>query len=330
MYVRINLLINILFLVLKSIAQNNTPAELSREITQHIKDDSLKVAAIYKWVTDNIFYDYHFRRREEGDTTLYQEPEQVILRKKGVCIGYSKLINRLCAEQGIPSVVIEGYVKDEHGNFAKEEHAWNAVKINQNWYLLDATWGADNAFAAKLYFLTPPNVFIKNHLPHDPLWQISDEPITFDCFAYGNNCGVNPMGKFNLLDSLSQWEKLDTITRYLNEGIRRLAFNPKDIRAMRLMAEFYLGKATELFLKYTQIREDIKNKKRPPTGKAEVLLLLNGASQFLNLTKTQYENIKTYAKKNRYTDAHLNIELIEENLANLENEKEFVEKYFKD
>lgn len=311
-----------------SIAQNNTLTELSAEITHYIKNDSLKVVAIYKWVTENIQYDHRFRHREEGDTTLYQEPEQVVSRKKAVCIGYAKLIKRLCFEQNIPSVVIEGYVKEGRG-IAKDEHAWNAVKINNNWYLLDATWGADNAFAAKLYLLTPPDIFIKNHLPHDPLWQLLPEPRTFDCFAYDENCGQNPMGKFNLTDSLSLWERQDTIAQILNEGIRRLVFNPKDIRAMRLMADFYMRKATDLFLKYSQIREDIRNKKRQATDKDVVLKLLNGAAEFLELTKKQYENIKKYAKKNRYTDAHLNIELIEENLENLENEKIFVEKYFK-
>ena len=82
---------------------------LTLDITANLSSDSLKLVAIYKWITSNIVYDNSFRRRIEGDTTLTQEPYNVIKFKKAVCIGYSKLVRAMCQELGIPCMVIEGF-----------------------------------------------------------------------------------------------------------------------------------------------------------------------------------------------------------------------------
>jgi transglutaminase/protease-like cytokinesis protein 3 len=72
-------------------------------------------------------------------------------------------------------------------------HAWNAVKINGRWFLLDVTWGAgyideNNRFVRRFqdhYFLTPPESFILDHLPEDERWQLTDQPISLREFENG-------------------------------------------------------------------------------------------------------------------------------------------------
>ena len=303
--------------------------KLTQTLIQNIDNDSLKVKAIYDWVTSNIQYDRAFRHRIEGDTTLTQEPDYVIGNKKAVCIGYSKLIKEMCRIADIQAVIVGGFVKNEGHFVENEEHAWNAVKINNNWYLLDATWDAGNGFFSKKYFLADPSVFQENHLPHDPLWQLVKQPLDFDCFINNKNCFNEHKTLFNFKDSITVWENLDSMSRAFNEAVRILNYNEKDVHAMRQLAEYYSNSALNFFKKYADIRQAVKEKKGTIPKRDELLMLLNAASNHLENAKGQYQRILPFAKRNRYTDAHINIEVMDENLANIELEKAYVLKYFK-
>ena len=318
-------------------AQIDTPQYLTEKITEkltqklilNIDNDSLKVKAIYDWITSNIQYDHAFRRRIEGDTTLTQQPDYIVANKKAVCIGYSKLVKEMCRIAGINAVIIEGFVKGDRGNIENEEHAWSAVKINNNWYLLDATWGADNGFFSKKYFLPDPSVFQENHLPHDPLWQLVKQPLDFECFINNRNCFNENKISFNFKDTIAVWENLDSMSRAFNEAVRILNYNEKDVRAMRQLAEYYSNSALDFFKKYAEIRQAVKDKKGTIPKQNDLLILLNAAANHLEKAKEQYQRMLPFAKRNRYTDAHINIEVMDENLANIESEKLYVLKYFK-
>ena len=303
--------------------------KLTEKLIQNAANDSLKVAAIYDWITSNIQYDHTFRRRIEGDTTLTQEPDFVIESKKAVCIGYSKLVKEMCKIAGIQAVIVDGFVKSDGQSVENEGHAWNAVKINNSWYLLDATWDADNGFFSKKYFLAHPSVFQENHLPHDPLWQLVKQPLDFDCFINNKNCFNENKTLFNFKDSIAVWENLDSMSRAFNEAVRILNYNEKDVRAMRQLAEFYSNTALDFFKKYADIRQAVKEKKGANPKRDDLLMLLNAAANHLERAKEQYQRILPFAKRNRYTDAHINIEVMDENLANIESEKAYVLKYFK-
>ncbi len=66
----------------------------------------------------------------------------------------------------------------------KSDHAWNAVKINGDWKLIDVTWAAGAAtgnppkfefnFNDK-YFFTDPDVFFLNHFPDDKRWLLTNK-----------------------------------------------------------------------------------------------------------------------------------------------------------
>lgn len=53
-----------------------------------------------------------------------------------VCQGYSVAMQYLLLYQGIPSVTVSGVTKDTQTN-----HAWNLVRLDEEWYWLDVTWG---------------------------------------------------------------------------------------------------------------------------------------------------------------------------------------------
>jgi hypothetical protein len=302
---------------------------ISQKLTAHLTNDSLKVGAIYFWITSNIRYDNRFRNREEGDTTLTQEPYNVVKTKKAICIGYAKLFQELCKMNGIKAYVVEGIVKDKNGYLEREGHAWNVVHLNGNYYLLDATWGAGDATLPQNYFLTTPSVFLQNHLPDDPVWQLQTQLIDYECFTKNNNCNKQSV-YFNFKDTIQSWQTMDSLYKIYNSSSRTLNYNPEDLQAMRAMAGFYSEKALEGITKYNKLKTEIKEKKRKPVQRSQVLKLLDDTKTQVEMAKSYYERIANFSKKYNYTDAHLNLDLIHENLLNLEKERQFVSIYFKD
>jgi Transglutaminase-like superfamily len=304
-------------------------AIISQKLTSNLTDDSLKVAAIYFWITSNIGYYNRFRNRVEGDTTLTQEPYNVVKTKKAVCIGYAKLFRELCQMNGIKAYIVEGIVKNGNRSLEKERHAWNVVRINSNYYLLDATWGAGDVALTQKYFLTDPSVFLENHLPDDPIWQLLTQPIGYQCFTENSNCNKT-IQSIAFQDTIAHFEAIDSLSKVFNIASRVLNYNPNDIQAMRAMGGFYGERASESITQYNKLKTEIKEKKRKPNRRGHVLTLLDDTKALIEKARFYYERIAELSKKHRYTDAHLNLDLIRENLLNLEIERQFVETYFRD
>jgi transglutaminase/protease-like cytokinesis protein 3 len=321
----------ILFFTLKTtttLAQN-TVEKLTISLTEKLNNDSLKVVAIYNWITDNVSYDRYFRKRLEGDTTLYQEPNNVVIRKKAVCIGYAKLLKEMCRLCHIESHIVDGITKSNGSFLDNDEHAWNVVKINDNWCFLDATWGAGDDFSRKKYLFSTPSVFLETHLPHDPMWQLSNDIMPFKCFTENSDCRNISPKYFTFKDSIAHWQSLDSLEKCSNTALRTLRFNEKNIHAIRQMGEYHFKKAFETFTKYSTIKDEVKKHKQKPTNQQTVLGILEAVEKQLNEAENYYEKLKKFAKKNRYTDAHINIDLIQQNRESLEIERAYVRQYFK-
>ena len=301
---------------------------LARKLTQSLENDSLKVAAIYDWVTSNIQYDPSFRRRKMGDTTLTQEPNIVIERQKAICIGYAKLVRELCFLNKINCFIVEGKTKN-NGYLDTEGHAWNVVKINGNWYLLDATWGAADAILKEKYFLTTPSVFIQNHLPDDPIWQLLAQTVDFNCFTNNLNCAFKSSPSIFLNDTIETWLKMDSLTRQYFAAERTLRFNPNNKPARRDLADFYYKKALLILENYNQKLKAVQAKKQAANNKNEMLTLLSETRQNFEAALSEYQIIVAHTRAKEYTDAHLNVEIIEDNLTALETAKAYILKYFK-
>ena len=160
-------------------------SQLAEVLSAYAKTDSEKARIIFAWITRNIAYDVPtFLSGQYKDV----DPETVLKERKTVCSGYANLYQSLAKAMGLDAVVIDGYAKGYGYTFGKElkvNHAWNGVKINGAWYLLDATWGSGyvngNTFTPSLnphYFATSPQKFIVNHLPESEHWQLLSNPMT--------------------------------------------------------------------------------------------------------------------------------------------------------
>jgi len=167
----------------------SSPAELGRVLTGDLRGDREKAWAIYRWIARNIVYDLH--AAQEG-SEVSPDPEFVLQRRSAVCAGFSDLFVSLAQAAGLEAVGVDGYAKGlgyEAGDtFAGQptNHAWNAVRIDGQWELVDCTWGSgavdgEGNFHQRFeayYFLTPPREFLCTHFPLDLQWQLVKEPVT--------------------------------------------------------------------------------------------------------------------------------------------------------
>jgi len=158
---------------------------LSKALTDGLTTDLEKIYVIYKWVTNNIEYDAEsfFANNLRG----IGNANTVIQRRKAVCDGYAELIMRLGLQSGLLVEKVEGYAKG-YGfkvgeQLAAPNHAWNSVRVDGKWYLLDSTWDAgsinegtrsyERKNADYDFFLTNPEIFIYSHFAKDEKWNLA-------------------------------------------------------------------------------------------------------------------------------------------------------------
>lgn len=119
--------------------------EEARYILRNIIDDDMdeyeKVHAIYDWLVLNVTYDKRLKDYVLGniqDVRKYRGfyLEGVFLDKRAVCDGISKAFVLMCRIEGIEAIRVTGVAVDGSYN-----HAWNKVRIDNMWYIVDATSG---------------------------------------------------------------------------------------------------------------------------------------------------------------------------------------------
>lgn len=230
---------------------------LAEYLAQAASNDLEKVRAFYVWISDNIAYDTKafFSGSQEQYTA-----EEVLQRGKAVCQGYATLFKSLCDLENIHCMIIPGYSKGYGYNPNKPldntDHAWNAVKLNNQWYLLDVTWGSGhinekNRFEKSFsedFFLPDPATFVYRHLPADPMWQLLPSPVSLKLFqkdssqikAYLNTAEKN----FNYTDSIASFMQLDETEKQIKSAYNEFWFNDK---LSAPVGYIYMNMAIDLF-----------------------------------------------------------------------------------
>jgi hypothetical protein len=175
-------------------------------LTQPYSEPQDKARAIYAWIGTHVRYDYQEAKKldkrikftgssleeiEQKKRIYFEEkiPNETFRSRKGICQDYSYLFKQMCSFVGLECVVISGHTKSNSPKVSKVGHAWNAVKLKDQWHLLDATWGAGYVEKGKFhrayspgYFLSDPRLFILNHLPDDEKWQLLEKPLSESAF----------------------------------------------------------------------------------------------------------------------------------------------------
>ena len=87
----------------------------------------------YDYIIDNCEYD-HTAAEAQEELVNEDNAYGVFVDKEAVCSGYARAFQLLCKELGVDCVSIFG---ESEG----EGHQWNCVKLDEDWYQVDVTWG---------------------------------------------------------------------------------------------------------------------------------------------------------------------------------------------
>jgi hypothetical protein len=294
----------------------NAPASATRSVeklaeylSQNAQTDVEKVRSYYTWIANHIAYDT--KSFFSGKSTPETSAENTLKSRKAICQGYSELFKALCDYSNIPCYIVSGYSKGygyhEGKKFTEADHAWNVVFIDQQWQLLDATWGAGHVddkqkFINKTtdeFFLTPPETFILKHLPSDPMWQLLPCPITLDDYSKDDaaiSAKINSSEPcFNFKDTLAAYQRLNRVEQMINSADRAYRFNPTNVEAPGFA---YLNMAYEMGSELKK-HYDNKDYKKALELNQNMLLINQKAYGYLRQSKTdQGKNAASICKQN--------------------------------
>ncbi|WP_291959986.1 transglutaminase domain-containing protein [Maribacter sp.] len=178
----------------KDASLKNLPV-LTHNLTASLKTDVEKFRAIYTWICANIANDYssylkisNKRKRLAKDRDAFLDWNMSVTPKmfksllkdrKTACTGYAYLVKEMANLAGFECDIIDGYGRTPTLVLKEDStpnHSWNRIKINNKWYLCDATWSAGETIVVNGtpyfqpdyfdgYFLADPELFAKNHFP---------------------------------------------------------------------------------------------------------------------------------------------------------------------
>jgi transglutaminase-like putative cysteine protease len=170
---------------------------VGKYLASRFADKKLLVKALHDYVVLRLEYDDDALKLIEAKdwaNTPSQDAEAVFARRKGVCEGYARLMVALGKAANVEIAYVTGHARnsrwrpvfDASGqpDLEGERHAWNAVKLDDGWYLLDATWDdPSNGEPRTTYLFTPPKLLTYDHLPEDSAWQLRVDPVSLGEFV---------------------------------------------------------------------------------------------------------------------------------------------------
>ncbi len=120
----------------------------------------IKEKLIHDYLADNVVYDYAAAEKaKKGYYDIHHQWDLygAIVEGISVCEGYSKAFMFLCHLVGINAMTVSGY--------SGEDHMWNEVNIDGEWYMVDVTWDDDKKYGAlDRYFNVTTNELSETHV----------------------------------------------------------------------------------------------------------------------------------------------------------------------
>lgn len=177
-----------------------TPEDLAKKIEEDFTTDLLKTKAAFYWIATNFRYNlrelynpkqrsirFRYASEAERQQKLQQIKNGLIAKafqtQLGVCEEYAQSLKKVCDLLKIEAHVVTGYVRMSTNDIGaipnQTNHAWNVVKIDNKFLILDATWAAGYQYQRQwmksfdpYYFNIPPETIFNTHFPKDRIWVL--------------------------------------------------------------------------------------------------------------------------------------------------------------
>ena len=122
-----------------------------------------------------------------------------LVEGRAVCEGYARAFQYLLQQAGIPSYVVTGQSKGE-------DHAWNLVKIDGEYYYVDVTWDdQDNDNKYYSYFNVTTETLCEDHTIAQQIYTLP-------------NCTATAANYFTVKGGKIESGDIDTLSRLLDAG----------------------------------------------------------------------------------------------------------------
>ena len=143
--------------------------------------DRDKALAIDRYLAGKMEYDYDaFGASGSGTANAYESNDAIknypdawssygMVSGKGVCLSYAYSYQILAKEAGLDSRVVSGFVSGSSSG-----HAWNYVKIDGQWLLIDPTWDDEGTTTSDTYQLKKPSEVTDHNAGFDG-WTLASE-----------------------------------------------------------------------------------------------------------------------------------------------------------
>lgn len=97
--------------------------------------DYEKEYALYMWVVTNVEYDYDYQDTLAAADRASYTPYGGLVNRKGICLGFASTFQLLMDMAGVECITVVGATLN-----STEDHAWNQVRLDGQWYCVDTTW----------------------------------------------------------------------------------------------------------------------------------------------------------------------------------------------
>ena len=166
-----------------------------------------RVQLIHDYLSGSVAYDAG--PTDDNSGNIYG----ALVRGKAFCEGYARAFQYLCHRAGYECVYIEG------SNPQGVPHAWNAVKIEGDWYYVDATWDRPLEVQDDIYhdyFLITYDEMLVEHRPDSaqyPMLPEAHSPGYYECMNYAveGQPGDNATARLGELLARQLADRADTL-----------------------------------------------------------------------------------------------------------------------
>lgn len=182
-----------------------------------------KLICIYEYLQDNVTYD---SKELEACCCLGRSVNPmshnaygVLVNKKGVCDGISSAFSLLAQRMGFECAMVSGKATFRTSGFS--EHAWNVIKIADNFYHIDATWDVNHKEQtgeySYEYFCVNDDSINKDHD-----WDIKTTPVCSRediSFYIRNRCYANNLSQLEEIFARYAKSKQKVVRAKIADGI---------------------------------------------------------------------------------------------------------------
>ncbi len=167
--------------------------KMAAELDKTVKDMVSKVIATAPYDVELQLHDLICAESEYNDDATdpaIYTAYGALVNKKALCEGYSRAMQLLLEECGIPATVVTGVADGE-------DHMWNSVFLQGEWYNVDVTWDDMVGETSHEYFNLSDEMVSHDHVFHPDAHELTEEVLATGLAAFNLNRPVAEGTEYN-------------------------------------------------------------------------------------------------------------------------------------